>query len=198
VGEAFEKVSDALKDDLKKIDPSLVKRKCLEISQVHMRDLEDIDRETDALKVQCINTLKGNFDAVRSEFQKKAQNYRNGCTTIMDQIKELEDSHDNLCSFIKDASSLQNKIGFLHCADKVKKSAEYLRDNLKQIDTVEEVDYLSWIKGIFSELHLSVGELSVDFALGVAEECNSYPLILDIFKQYRSSTREREGLYCLF
>jgi hypothetical protein len=90
---------------------------------------------------------------------------------------------------------LQNKVGFLQCAEKVKHSTEHLRNNLKQIDTVEEIDYLSWIKGIFSKLHLSLGEVSVDFALGVAEECNGYPLILDILKQYRSSTREGKGLY---
>ncbi|XP_056022709.1 uncharacterized protein LOC125649017 [Ostrea edulis] len=192
VEEAFKNVNDSLRDDLKTIDLSSVKKRCLLLKQTQEQHLEDIDREIDALKEQCLNTLKSNFDAVRLEFQNKAQKFRTGCNKTMEQIKELENSRNNICSFIKDASSLQNKIGFLQCANKVKHSTEYLRDNLKQVDNVDEIDYLSWIKEIFSKLHLSVGELSVDFALGVAEECSGYPSILDILKKYRSVTREKE------
>ncbi|XP_056022708.1 uncharacterized protein LOC125649014 [Ostrea edulis] len=192
VEEAFKNVNDSLKDDLKTIDLLSVKRRCLLLKQTQEQHLEDIDREIDALKEQCLNTLKSNFDAVRLEFQNKAQKFRTGCNKTMEQIKELENSRNNICSFIEDASSLQNKVGFLKCANQVKHSTEYLRDNLKQVDNVDEIDYLSWIKEIFSDLHLSVGELCVDFALDVAEECSGYPSILDILKKYRSVTREKE------
>ncbi|XP_048732174.2 uncharacterized protein LOC125649015 isoform X2 [Ostrea edulis] len=192
VEEAFKNVNDSLKGDLKTIDLLSVKRRCLLLKQTQEQHLEDIDREIDALKQQCLNTLKSNFDAVRLEFQNKAQKFRTGCNKTMEQIKELENSHNNICSFIEDASLLQNKVGFLQCANQVKHSTEYLRDNLKQVDKVDEIDYLSWIKEIFSDLHLSVGELSVVFALGVAEECNGYPSILDILKKYRFLTMEKE------
>jgi hypothetical protein len=100
VNEAFKDVIGVLKEDLRKIDIRSVKRRCLQIKETHEHHLEDTDREIDALKEQCLNTLKNNFDAVRSEFRRKAQNFRNGCTKTMGQIQELENSHGNLYSFV--------------------------------------------------------------------------------------------------
>lgn len=97
-----------------------------------------------------------------------------------------------MCDFIDGSSSLQNKAGFLQLAPKVMSQTECLQNEIKKIkeeviDVTEKIDYLIWIKTIFSDLQLAAWKnASVDFALAVAEECVGYPFIIKILSQYRS------------
>lgn len=105
--------------------------------------------------------------------------------------------HKNLCDFIDGSYSLQNKAGFLQIAPKVRSQTECLQNEIEKIkeeviDVTEKIDYLMWIKEIFSELQLAAGKnASVDFALAVAEECEGYPFIIKILSQFRRPNRAK-------
>ncbi|XP_061183418.1 uncharacterized protein LOC133191699 [Saccostrea echinata] len=188
----FKTVLQSLKDDLHKIDFSKIKS-CQKLKETQECQLMDTDREIEALKEQCLNTLEKNFDAVRTGFRGKKQRFEKSSSDIMKQLEKLKNYHTDLFNFLERASSLQNKVGFLQLGKKVRDGTERLRKKLKEVDTVEEIDYLSLTKDIFRELQLAVGEdSSVDFALDVAENDNTYPSILNILRQYRRSKRGKE------
>lgn len=191
----FEETRQKLQEDLDIIEMNKEDKKCIELMEKRTSEFENLEREIETLKSHCFDVLKRHFDEVKSGFQNKAKIKKDGYEKNKEKLQKMKNFHKNLCDFIDGSSSLQNKAGFLQLAPKVISQTECLQNEIKKIkeeviDVTEKIDYLMWIKEIFSELQLAAGKnASVDFALAVAEECEGYPFIIKILSQYRRPNR---------
>lgn len=178
--------------ELKEIDVEKIAEKCLETMKSQKVRVGNIHSEMKALQSHCEQMLKANFEAVRKEFQEKTKTLIDDYEGREKRLGKTKRTHENLCRFVEEVGSMQNKRGVLKELSQVRKQIEFLHREIKEVDTIEQIDYLAWIKDIFSGLQLAANkDALVDYALQVAESCDGFPSILDILRQYRSLNLEK-------
>ena len=181
-----------LERELKEMKVKNTADKCLETMELQKSEVDNIEAEMKALQTHCEQMLKANFEAVRKEFQEKTKTLKDDYEGREKKLNKTKRTHENLFRFVEEVGFMQNKKGVLQELSQVRKQIEYLRSEFKELVTIEKIDYLTWIKEIFSGLQLAANKNAlVDYALEVAESCDGFPSILEILKQYRSLNAEK-------
>lgn len=175
IDQGFEETIKDLQRDLD-IDVNGIEKNLLEKMKKQESDIENIERKTTEFKLFSRRIL---YES-KTEIKDRAKRMKDVHDKTKEDLQKIKHIHGRLQSFVKSAPSLNNKVGILQRAPKVRERIAFLQNDIRKTEEELEPNFTSenvaYINEFFTKVQVLLYEKKrtiFDIALLFNEMCDS-------------------------